>query len=143
MITMIDSNVLIDIFGAHTQFGQASKQALQHCMQAGAVHACEIVWIEVAVFFPTITTFTKAMHKLGIEFSPINQDTALAAARAWKLYRKAGGKRERVAADFLIGAHAKNQGARLLTRDPGFYRHYFQQLTILDPVKFSLSKHRS
>jgi predicted nucleic acid-binding protein len=45
----------------------------------------------------------------------------------------AGGTRERVIADFLIGAHAMAKADRLLTRDRGFYRRYFKDLTVLDP----------
>ena len=59
--------------------------------------------------------------------------TALAAGRCWQEYRKAGGSRERVIADFLIGAHAAARADRLLTRDRGFYRNCFPGLPILDP----------
>ena len=62
--------------------------------------------------------------------------TALAASKAWKVYRSRGGQRERVVTDFLIGAHASSQAERLLTRDRGFYRTCFARLRVLDPLTF-------
>lgn len=138
MITLVDSNILIDIFGADAKFGSASAKALKKCMDEGAVHACEIVWVEVGVLFPNQQAFMGAMETLNIEFSAINQLTVNEAVKAWQLYRKAEGKRERVVADFLIGAHALTQGNRLLTRDKGFHRHYFAGLNILDPTSKSV-----
>ena len=73
------------------------------------------------------------MDRLGVDFSPATLEAALEAAKAWQSYRTRGGRRARVAADFLIGAHAVCQADRLLTRDRGFYRGYFKRLSILDP----------
>lgn len=133
MITAVDTNILIDIFGADKIFGEQSAKILRQCIQEGNVCACEIVWTETATVFPNRAAFNNAIEMLGIEFSTMQQDSAIAAANAWRHYRQAGGKRDRVVADFLIGAHAMTQCNRLLTRDRGFYRKYFSILTILDP----------
>jgi predicted nucleic acid-binding protein len=74
------------------------------------------------------------MDRLTIEFSPLDRQSCLYAGNAWKEYRKAGGSRQRMIADFLIGAHALGHASRLLTRDRGFYRKYFPGLAVLDPT---------
>ncbi len=133
MITAVDTNVLIDIFIADKTFGERSAQALKRCIQEGSICACELVWTETATVFPKQDEFNLALQTLGIEFSAISIQTALVASDTWRKYRYSGGKRERVVADFLIGAHALTQCERLLTRDRGFFRKYFSSLTVLDP----------
>jgi predicted nucleic acid-binding protein len=69
-----------------------------------------------------------------VSFAGIDESAALAAGTAWAAHRRAGGTRSRVIADFLIGAHAAGAADRLLTRDRGFYRRYFESLEVLDPT---------
>ena len=135
MITAVDTNVLLDIFGPDPTFGPRSKNAFRSCIKEGSLVACEVVWAEIAIFFPSPEAARDAMNRLGVEFSAIELETALAASTFWKKYRERGGRRDRVAADFLIGAHASLQANRLLTRDRGFYRAYFSSLQILDSSK--------
>lgn len=75
------------------------------------------------------------MSRLGVGFSAIEMAAALAAGEAWKMYRSQGGQRDRMVADFLIGAHALAQADRLLTRDRGVYRKYFRGLRVVDPTE--------
>lgn len=135
MITAVDTNVLLDIFGADPVFGPRSVRALRSCLREGRLVACEVVWTEVASMFPSPALARESIERLAVEFSAVGQETALAAATAWKAYRSRGGRRQRVVADFLIGAHAQLQAERLLTRDRGFYRAYFAGLEVLDPAK--------
>lgn len=76
---------------------------------------------------------TRVLDRLTIGFSAMRLAEALDAGRAWRAYRARGGSRERVIADFLIGAHARARADRLLTRDRGFFRAYFEGLLVVDP----------
>jgi predicted nucleic acid-binding protein len=87
----------------------------------------------VAAAFASAQEMVEAMQGLTVAFSPMEAGTAQAAGAAFQRYRRRGGVRERMVADFLIGAHALSQADRLLTRDRGFYRSYFKELAILDP----------
>ena len=133
MITAVDTSVLIDVFGADTRFGPRSAAALRTCLNEGALLCCDVVWAETRAAFPDEESFMRAMQGLGITFSALTQMAAAAAGAACKRYRAAGGKRDRVVADFLIGAHANVQCDRLLTRDRGYYRKNFASLRVFDP----------
>jgi predicted nucleic acid-binding protein len=134
MITAVDTNVLLDVFGADAEFGQRSAEALRACLREGRLVACEVVWAETASFFPSPAAARGPMGRLEVGFSPLDVEAALAASGAWRKHRAKGGRRDRVAADFLIGAHAQLHADRLLTRDRGFYRACFSGLKILDPA---------
>jgi predicted nucleic acid-binding protein len=135
VITAVDSSVIFDFATRDPAFGPRSNEALQSCGAAGRVVACDVVWAEVAAFFPSGEAAQQMLGELGIEFSPLSVEAAIESGRAWKAYRQRGGRRTRVAADFLIGAHALLQADRLLTRDRGFYRSCFKRLSILDPSR--------
>ena len=109
MITAVDTSVLLDVFGASPRFGQVSAQALRRCLNEGALVACEAVWAETRVAFADKSRFELAMQTLGVDFCASSQDAASQAGAMFKSYREAGGQRDRVIADFLIGAHAAQQ----------------------------------
>ena len=134
MITAVDSNVLFDFLIHDPEFGIASRDAMRSAAGQGRLLACDVVWAEIAGCFPSISACRDTLQELGIEFSALQPEAAFEAGIAWQSYRKRGGQRTRVAADFLIGAHALLQADRLLTRDRGFYRSYFKRLTIMDPT---------
>jgi len=133
VITAVDTNVLLDVLGGDVEFGRRSVGALKRCMAEGALLACDVVWAETGAWFSDASAAGDAFARLRIGYSPLLDAAALDAGLAWHAYRKAGGTRERVIADFLIGAHALAQADRLLTRDRGFYRRHFAGLRIVDP----------
>lgn len=133
MITAVDTSVLIDVLGANARFGPASARAIRRCLGQGALVACEPVWAETTAHFAEAADAETAFARLRVEFAPLSSSAAIGAGRGWRAYRRSGGSRDRVVTDFLVGAHALHQADRLLTRDRGFYRRYFEDLEILDP----------
>ena len=134
MMTAVDTSVLIDVFGADSRFGTTSANALRRCLNEGTVVACGVVWSESRAAFQSDDEFLQAVRALGVVFSPPTEQAAMLAGATWKKYRASGGKRDRVIADFLIGAHAVAQCDRLLTRDRGYYKKYFEGLVVRDPA---------
>ena len=136
MITAVDTNVLVDILEPDPIQGVASGNALTNCLAEGTVVACDVVWAEVAtVYGEKQVELLAALETLGIDYSEVTQDAALEAARHWHAYRSREGSRQRIAADFIVGAHAITQCDRLLTRDRGFYGSSFTGLAVLDPSR--------
>jgi predicted nucleic acid-binding protein len=133
VITAVDTNVLLDVFAADVTFGPASRLALRRCLAEGRVVACDAVIAEVIAAFPEVSAARAALAALPVDFDAPGEEAATRAGEVFREYRRKGGRRARVAADFLIGAHAAVQADRLLTRDRGFYRDYFAGLTVLDP----------
>jgi predicted nucleic acid-binding protein len=134
LITAVDTSVLFDVLDPDPQFGPSSAAALRECETQGGLVACEVVWAETAAAFASTDAAAEALEKLRISFSPLDPAASLHAAVGWRAYREAGGSRTRMVADFLVGAHAITHADRLLTRDRGFYRRYFDGLEIVDPT---------
>jgi len=134
VITAVDSSVLIDVFIDDPRFSDSSTSAVRDAMTQGAVVVCEVVWAEVTGWGRPERLIIDAMAELGIGYLPVVQEAAALAGQVWARYRAAGGSRDRMVPDFLVGAHALTQADRLLTRDRGFYRRYFGELTIIDPT---------
>ena len=134
MITAVDTNILLDILLPSEDFVERSGKALEAAAAAGSLVVCEIVYAELSVGFDSQEQCDEFLIDIGIHTDPLDRPASFLASRVWRRYRQQGGKRERILADFLIGAHAQVQASRLLTRDRGFYRKMFPSLNLLEPA---------
>lgn len=89
---------------------------------------CDIVYAELVPRFPSRSELDDALREINVIVSPIDTAIAYEAGQRWTRYRRAGGPRERILPDFLIGAHAMAAADAFLTRDTRFYETYFPEL---------------
>jgi len=134
MITAIDTNILLDILVPNNEFYEVSADALQESATAGSLAICDIVYAELCIHFRVQHDCDSFLESNEIRVQALTREAHFLASRAWRTYREQGGKRTRILADFLIGAHAQKQAMRLLSRDRGFYRKLFPSLVLCDPT---------
>jgi predicted nucleic acid-binding protein len=132
MITAVDTSVLLDVIMADPVHGPSSRERLKKAYDDGALIVSDVVYAELAPQFASREDEDAALIEIGIRLVTSGADVAFLAGQKWGEYRKAGGSRTRLLADFLIGAHAKVHAERLVTRDRGFYREYFADLRLLE-----------
>ena len=128
----VDSSVLVDLVtgGPHAaQSADAVRDALHH----GPVVVCDVVLAEVCTALKDGSEVLDELESAGITFSATEAKSALRAGEMQRRYRHRGGGRDRMVADFLIGAHALMQCNALITRDAGFFRDYFKGLKVIVP----------
>ena len=132
MKTAVDSSVLFDIVKG-APGAAAAQAALEAALAHGGLCICAVVVAELGRYFKRNDDVLAFLADCQIEHEAISLKAALGAAEIMRAYARNKGPRERVAPDFLIGAHALHQADALLTTDGGFYRRYFSGLTIVSP----------
>lgn len=136
MITALDTSVVLDVLIPDPTHGEASRRLLKDACDSGELVLCEVVYSElVPLFYRRFEESARAELEeffvgLGVAHLPTDSEVAFEAGVRWHRYRAAGGPRERILADFLIGAHALLRADRFLTRDRGFYQTYYPDLTL-------------
>lgn len=131
--TLVDSNVLIDLFDEDSEWRDWSDAMLTQCASRGPLVINPIVFAEVSAGFESIDDVEAALPESYLLREPLPWAAAFLAGRAFVRYRRRGGLMSAPLPDFYIGAHAAVSGYTLLTRDARRYRYYFPKLSVIAP----------
>ncbi|MFN7981353.1 MAG: type II toxin-antitoxin system VapC family toxin [Vicinamibacterales bacterium] len=131
--TLVDSNVLIDLFDESSEWHEWSDAMLTRAATKGPLVINPIIYAEVSAGFASVEQVEVALPEDYLRREALPWAAAFLAGQAFVRYRKLGGTRPTPLPDFYIGAHAAVAGHTLLTRDARRYRHYFPKLRVVAP----------
>ena len=132
-MTLVDTNILLDLVTADPHWGAWSLAQLEAASLRGPLFINDIVFAELAVRYQAIEDLEAMLDGTGMAIAPMPKAALFLAGKTFVQYRKAGGTRTGVLPDFFIGAQAAVMGLPLLTRDTARYRSYFPSLTLIAP----------
>ncbi|MEO8411021.1 MAG: DNA-binding protein [Propionivibrio sp.] len=114
--------------GADWSIGQLRAQAKIRRLAINPVFNAEL-----SLTFSTVEALDQTIADLGLTLLELPRPALFLVGKAFVSYRRQGGTKNNVLADFFIGAHAAVPGLPLLTRDARRYATYFSQLTLIAP----------
>lgn len=132
-MTLVDSNVLLDLVTDGQSWADWSQTQLERAAADGPIVINQVIYAEISTRYPTVEAVDSLLRDLNIEVAAIPRAALFLAGKAYLRYRAAGGSRTGVLADFFIGAHAAVDRLRLLTRDTRRYRNYFPTVQLIAP----------
>ena len=130
--TVVDSSVLLDVFTEDRRWLPWSEEQLIAAAQRGALILNAVVLAEIAPRFSRVEALRDALPSMTL-LEEIPAEATFLAGHAHADYRRAGGSRQAVLPDFLIGAHAAVTGRPLLTRDPRRIATYIPGADLISP----------
>jgi predicted nucleic acid-binding protein len=131
--TLVDSNVLLDIFYRDKRWLEWSTEALERAADFGPLVINPIIYGEVSIGFSRVEDLNAALPEDFLVRVPLPWSAAFLAGKAFVRYRRRSGEKRSPLPDFLIGAHAAVSRFRLLTRDCARYRSYFPTVDLISP----------
>lgn len=130
--TVVDSSVLLDVFTEDATWLAWSQARLTEAAQRGALVLNAVVLAEIAPRFSRVERLRAALPSMCV-IEEIPLAASFLAGHAHTEYRRAGGERQAILPDFLIGAHAAVTGRPLLTRDPTRIARHIPGAELISP----------
>ncbi|MGB9429116.1 MAG: type II toxin-antitoxin system VapC family toxin [Gammaproteobacteria bacterium] len=130
---LVDTNVLVDVLEDDPEWANWSISQLQAQAQVHDLVINPVIYAELSLTFSSAEELDRAVHDLALNLLELPRPALFLAGKAFAKYRRAGGRKHNVLADFFVGAHAAVLGCRILTRDPRRYQSYFHTVPLITP----------
>lgn len=130
---LVDTNVLVDVLEDDPRWADWSIDQLRAQSKIHPLLINPVIYAELSLTFSRMETLDQAIESMGLALKELPRPALFLAGKAFALYRRKGGKKSNVLADFFIGAHAAVLGCPLLTRDAPRYRSYFPSVELITP----------
>lgn len=130
---LVDTNVLVDVLEDDPEWADWSIGQLRAQSKIHRLAINPIIYSELSLTFSTVEALDRTVDDLGLAVIEIPRPALFLAGKAFVRYRRRGGKKENVLADFFIGAHAAVSRYPLLTRDIRRYSTYFSGVKLIVP----------
>ena len=132
-MTLVDTNVLLDVVTDDAHWAGWSRHQLEAASLRGAVWINDMIYAELSVRYTRMEDLDATLAVAEIECLKMSRAALFLAAKAFRVYRQAGGTRGSLLPDFFIGAQAAVLGMTLLSRDPQRYRTHFPAVDLVTP----------
>ncbi len=130
---LVDTNVLVDVLEDDAAWADWSVRQLRAQSQIHELCINPVIYSELSLTFESVQALDNAVDGMGLALLELPRAALFLAGRAFLKYRRGGGARSNVLADFFIGAHAAVLGCAILTRDTRRYKNYFPTVALLTP----------
>ncbi|MBK6615669.1 type II toxin-antitoxin system VapC family toxin [Ottowia sp.] len=130
---LVDTNVLVDVLANDPEWADWSIAQLRAQAQIHRLHINPVIHAELSLTFSTVEALEGTLAALQIPVTEIPRPALFLAGKAFVQYRRRGGTKSNVLADFIIGAHAAVAEWPVLTRDVRRYVGYFPTVALVSP----------
>jgi predicted nucleic acid-binding protein len=130
---LIDTNVLVDVLENDPDWADWSTAQLRAQAQIHRLVINPVIYAELSLTFSMVEALDATLADLQIPVIETPKPALFLAGKAFVQYRRQGGTKSNVLADFFIGAHAAVAGLPVLTRDVRRYAGYFPTVRLIAP----------
>jgi predicted nucleic acid-binding protein len=130
---IVDTNILVDVLQDDAQWAEWSVGQLRAQSKVHDLVINPIIYAELSLMFESLESLDDTIDRMELRFQELPHASLFLAGKAFVRYRRDGGTKQNVLADFFIGAHAAVQRCAILTRDVRRYRSYFPTVDLLVP----------